>query len=139
MPKVIVRDIIESHRQLTRLQRYAERYMDDVPIEQANDSIVEARDLLSENLRNFEALDITTLTPDMSDIRRKLSQSYNEIGWLGDEISDYKDDILEMKNDGLSKRERKDSWQAKEIKRCKREIESYRENIGHLEAELNED
>ena len=124
MAKVTVLDIISTRKTLARLENYARRHMDNLPIAEANDSVREARDMLMNNVEEFENCDVTLLTADTTDLEKR-------IDYVNSEIEFYQNELAE---EMAKKKKNRSKWY---VKNCRANLDRYTDEIADLEFRLD--
>ena len=123
MANVTVYDVCSTLKTLKRLENYAHRHMQNVPISEANESVRDARDLLKDNVNNFQRMNVIDLTPDTTDLEERRNRILSEL----------QDNEMELDEELAKKKKNRDSWT---VKYCKRRIEELQSRLDQIDEKL---
>ena len=126
MPKVTVADIFQTRKNLVRFNNYARNHMDALPIEQMNEQMQEARNVLSSMIVEFDQCDVTTLTPDLTTVYKDIEHAESKIEYHKRELKADKKKLKKaLKGTGDAEPEYWREW-----------IERDENNLAHWEMRL---
>jgi uncharacterized coiled-coil DUF342 family protein len=129
MPKVTVADIYETRRNLKRLENYANRNMRNLPINEINEQVKQARELLSNTVDDFDNTDVSTLTRDITDIEKEIELREQSVENYKELVREYEELATKNESKGIT-----DEWTLEYLQDYKNILQEGEERL----AELNE-
>lgn len=129
MAKLTVADIYKTRHHLKRLENYANKNMENLPIAEMNERVKQARELLSDTVEDFDNTDVSTLTRDTTDIEKEIELREQSVENYKELVREYEELAANNEAEGIT-----DEWTLEYLQDYKNSLQKVEERL----AELNE-